>query len=332
MKRPPQNQPPSTRGLPAKARVQEPLRGPGCLYVIATPIGNLGDLAPRAREALSTVPLIASEAQTATRRLLSALSIPCPKLISYREDNAQKAQELLLAHLRGGEAAALVCEAGTPAISDPGWELVRACQECAIPVVAVAGPSSLVAALSVAGVPSRVVRFLSFAPHQGKARRDFLQRHLSAPETVVLFESPHRLRDTLADLCQLLGGQQEIVVIRELTKLYEETQRASLAEMIRKFAEQEPRGEFVLVIPERPAAVAEQRGQVELERKVEFLRSVGLSNRPILEYLTQLEGYARNQVYSILTDQGNSPGDSPFGHKEMTRSATNARRISDWKG
>lgn len=273
--------------------------GVGVLYVVATPIGNLSDLSPRARQVLSEVPLIASETVQATRRLLSALDIACPRIVSYRDDNAASMETQLLAHLLEGQSAALVSEAGTPAISDPGWEIVAACQREGILVQAVAGPSSLVAALSIAGVACRTVRFLGFSPHQGKTRRDFLKTHLASPETAVLFESPHRLRETLDDLQALLGPDQDLVITRELTKLYEETRRATLAEHIDYFATEQPRGEFVLVLPGRPVA-EEGADTAALERKIAFLREAGLANRSILEYLTQMEGLPRNAVYSMI--------------------------------
>ena len=267
------------------------------LYVIATPIGNLEEMSPRACRILAEVPLIACEAIAATRRLLSAKGIACPRLISYRDDSRARSERELLEHLQSGQSAALVSEAGTPCISDPGWQLLAQCQRLSIKVEAVAGPSALVAALSVAGVDCKEFRFVGFPPHKARDRREFLQRHLTHPETLVFFESPHRIQECLGDLLGIAGPDQEVVLVRELTKLHEEVVRGTLARLAQQ-AQQ--RGEYVVVVPARACPEPDaQAASTQLSAKVAFLQEAGLSSKQIVEFLSKIEDYPRNAVYRL---------------------------------
>jgi 16S rRNA (cytidine1402-2'-O)-methyltransferase len=230
----------------------------GRLYVVATPIGNLGDLSPRARESLAAAALIAAEDTRHTGVLLKAFGIETPMISLHDHNEARRAPEIV-ARLRGGDDVALVSDAGTPAISDPGFDLVRICAAAGIEIVAVPGPSALVAALSIAALPTDRFCFEGFLPARAAARRARL-RGLSAEErTLVFYESPHRIGETLLDCAEQLGAARAAVLAREITKLHESLYRGSLAELAARSARDADlaRGEIVLVIAgAAPAAAA----------------------------------------------------------------------------
>ena len=221
----------------------------GRLYVVATPIGNLGDLSVRARETLATASLIAAEDTRHTATLLKAFGISTPMVSLHDHNEAQRSPELI-ERLRGGASIALVSDAGTPAISDPGFDLVRACAAAGIEVMAVPGPCAMVAALSIAALPTDRFCFEGFLPARGAARRTRL-RDLSAEQrTLVFYESPHRIEDTLADCAEHLGSTRAAALAREITKLHESLYRGSLGELAARAAHDADvsRGEIVLVI------------------------------------------------------------------------------------
>ena len=223
------------------------------LHVVATPIGNLGDITVRALETLAGADLIACEDTRITRRLLDRYGIGVP-LTPYHEHNAAKARPALLRRLGDGAAIALVSDAGTPLISDPGYKLVRATRDAGIPVTALPGPSALLAALSIAGLPTDQFLFAGFLPPKHAARLTRISELDRVAATLVLFETGPRLAATLADLAAALG-KREAVVCRELTKLHEEVRRGDLATLAETAARGELRGEFVLVIgPPQQAA------------------------------------------------------------------------------
>ena len=222
---------------------------PGRLYVVATPIGNLGDLSVRARDTLAGAALIAAEDTRHTGTLLKAFGINTPMISLHDHNEAQRAPELI-ERLRGGASVALVSDAGTPAISDPGFDLVRACAAAGIEVIAVPGPCALVAALSIAALPTDRFCFEGFLPARGTARRTRLSAVSAEQRTLVFYESPHRIKETLADCAQHLGPGRAAALAREITKLHESLYRGSLAELAERAA-REPdfaRGEIVLVI------------------------------------------------------------------------------------
>ena len=227
----------------------------GTLYLVATPIGNLGDLSPRAVTTLSEADFIAAEDTRVTMKLLNHFDIRRP-LVSYHEHNKAAAGQAVLARLLAGESCALVTDAGTPAVSDPGEDLVRLCAENGVPVVSIPGCCALVSALAVSGLPTGRFTFEGFLPVNKKERRERLQALLTEERTMIFYEAPHRLRTTLADLLEAFGDRP-ISLCRELTKLHEETVRTTLAGAVALYGEREPKGEYVLVLAgAAPAAEA----------------------------------------------------------------------------
>ena len=221
----------------------------GTLYLVSTPIGNLEDITLRALRTLKAVDLIAAEDTRQTRRLLTHYDIQTP-LTSYFEGNAHAKSHKLIERLQTGETIALVSDAGTPIISDPGYPLLRGCIDAEIPVVPIPGASAVVAAASVSGLPLHNFTFTGFlSPKSGKRKRQ-LSVFADAERTLILFESPHRLRRFLEDVLEVLG-ERDIVVTRELTKRFEEIFRGNVSEALEKFRTTEPRGEFTIVIAGR---------------------------------------------------------------------------------
>jgi 16S rRNA (cytidine1402-2'-O)-methyltransferase len=222
---------------------------PGRLYVVATPIGNLGDLSARARDTLASAALIAAEDTRHTATLLKAFGISTPMISLHDHNEAQRAPELI-ERLRTGASVALVSDAGTPAISDPGFDLVRACAAAGIEVVAVPGPCALVAALSIAALPTDRFCFEGFLPARGAARRARLCEVSTERRTLVFYESPHRIDETLADCAEQLGSTRAAALAREITKLHESLYRGSLGELAARSKSDADlsRGEIVLVV------------------------------------------------------------------------------------
>ncbi len=218
----------------------------GILYVVSTPIGNLEDITLRALRILKEVDLIAAEDTRHTNLLLKHFGIQTP-LTSYFEGNELKKREFILFRLKQGDQIALVSDAGTPGISDPGFRLVRLAIENQIPVIPIPGPSAVIAALSVAGLPTDAFIFKGFLPHKSKKRRDLLKQLEEVRETLIFYESPHRLTETLNDIFELLGDR-EIVLTRELTKMYEEIIRGKVNEVQNQIRERNLKGEVTLVI------------------------------------------------------------------------------------
>ena len=227
----------------------DPARQPGTLHVVATPIGNLGDLSPRAQETLRDVAAICAEDTRHTRRLLAHFGIEA-ELVALHEHNEQQQAGRLVERLQAGESLALVSDAGTPLVSDPGFRLVRAAREAGIRVSPVPGPSALVAALSVAGLPSDRFVFEGFLPAKAGGRRERLQQLAGEPRTLIFYESSHRIAETLEDMAQAFGPHRHAALARELTKLCEtvlDGPLSALAERVRKDPDQR-KGEFVLVV------------------------------------------------------------------------------------
>ena len=219
---------------------------PGTLYLVSTPIGNLEDITLRALRVLKEVDLIAAEDTRQTRRLLTHYNIPTP-LTSYFEGNQQAKGDKLIERLKAGEAIALVSDAGTPIISDPGYPLLRGCIDAKIPIVPIPGVSAVVTAAAVSGLPLHNFTFEGFlSPKSGKRKRQ-LSVLADEKRTLILFESPHRLRRFLEDVLEVMG-ERDIVVARELTKRFEEVFRGNVSDALMKFRETEPRGEFTIVI------------------------------------------------------------------------------------
>jgi 16S rRNA (cytidine1402-2'-O)-methyltransferase len=218
----------------------------GTLYVVSTPIGNLEDITLRALSMLKEVDLIAAEDTRRTSHLLEHYSIQTP-LTSYFEGNELKKKEFILFKLKHGDRIALVSDAGTPGISDPGFRLIQAAIENEIPVFSIPGPSAVIAALTVAGLPTDAFLFKGFLPHKSKKRQDLLRQLKEIRETLIFYESPHRLSKTLKDILETLGDR-EMVLARELTKVYEQVLRGRVSEIRRQIGEKKLKGEITLVI------------------------------------------------------------------------------------
>jgi 16S rRNA (cytidine1402-2'-O)-methyltransferase len=273
---------------------------PGTLYVIATPIGNLEDLTFRALRILREVDLVAAEDTRHSRKLFSHYGIGTP-LTSFFQHNEAVKGERILEDLRQGKSVALISDAGTPAIADPGFLLVRRCREERIPVIAVPGPSAVVTALSIAGLPTDRFAFEGFLPAKTKGRREALRRLRQEERTTVFYEAPHRLPATLRDLVEELGAEREVAVARELTKIHEELYRGTAAAALDHFASDRVRGEIVLMVA--PAADAEfgveQANAGSLEEALRKLSAEGLPPRHAVKQVAKEFGLPRDEVYRV---------------------------------
>ncbi len=275
---------------------------PGTLYVVATPIGNLEDITARALRVLREVALIAAEDTRHSRKLLNHFDIRTP-LISCHEHNEQQRQEELIGRLLAGASIALISDAGTPAIADPGYRLVRACHAAGVPVIPVPGPSAILAALSAAGEPTDRFIFEGFLPARAAARDKVLQGLRDEPRTVVLYETPHRLLAALAAMATVWGAERPLVVARELTKLHEELFRGTVGAAQAHFGAARVRGELVLVLPPY-AAPSPVRDLPAVLR--ELLVDRQLPRKEAVKQVAKEFGVARSDVYrvSLEIDRG----------------------------
>jgi len=220
---------------------------PGTLYLVPTPIGNLGDLSDRMRETMAEADFIAAEDTRVTRKLLSHLDLHKP-MVSYYEHNRVESGPKIVSRLLAGESCALVTDAGTPAISDPGEDLVRLCAEAGVDVISIPGPCALITALTVSGQPTTRFTFEGFLSVNKKNRRAHLDSLRDEQRTMLFYEAPHKLLDTLRDMQAVFGPERPVSLCRELTKLHEEIIRTTFAGALTLYAEQAPRGEYVLVV------------------------------------------------------------------------------------
>ncbi len=271
---------------------------PGQLYVVATPIGNLGDLSPRARTILANVSCVAAEDTRHTRQLLQAFGIDTP-LVSLHEHNEAAKSGELIDRLLSGESLALVSDAGTPLISDPGFDLIALARQRKITVIAVPGPCAAVAALSVAGLPTDRFLFEGFLPAKSTARRAHLQSLANETRTLVFYEAPHRVRDVLADLASVLGAQRPASVSRELTKRFETTYSGSLSELAELAIHDDnfARGEIVIVVA---GATHQESDAVALDAE-QLLRALleELSPAQAAKIAAKISGAKRNDLYNL---------------------------------
>ena len=266
----------------------------GTLYLVATPIGNLQDITLRALDILRAVPLIAAEDTRSARRLLDHFGVSA-RLTSYNEHNARARTPLLLDALAAGDVA-VVSDAGMPGISDPGHHLVVAAAEAGHAVVPIPGASAVVAAVAASGLPSRRFHYLGFLPRHSGPRRAALRAAAASGDTIVIFESPHRLQQTLTDVLVALGDRR-VAACRELTKLYEEVWRGSVSGALEHFAE--PRGEFTLVIEGGPpAAVNRASTSADIGETIAELRAAGTPSREAVAQLMLRCGLARRVAYA----------------------------------
>jgi 16S rRNA (cytidine1402-2'-O)-methyltransferase len=270
---------------------------PGTLYVVGTPIGNLEDITFRAVRILQTVDIIAAEDTRHTGKLLQHFQVKTPQ-VSYHEHNRTSRIPELLEHLISNKAIALVSDAGMPGISDPGYELVKACIEAGISVVPIPGASAAITALSAAGLPTDRFVFEGFLPAKSQQRQEHLESLQTESRTLIFYESPHRLRDTLQDLAEVWGSDRQIVLGRELTKLYEEFWRGTIAEAIAHYGQREPQGEYTLVVAGIPAS-RPQLTEEELKAELKQLISQGISRSQASRQLAKFTSLPRRQLYQL---------------------------------
>ena len=274
----------------------------GMLYIVATPIGNLADMGERALKVLSEVDVIAAEDTRNSLRMLTHFGIS-KTLISYHEHNKREKGEEIVSLLLEGKSCALVTDAGTPAISDPGEDLVRLCAERNIPVTSIPGACALITALTLSGLPTARFVFEGFLPVPKKERRERLELLAFETRTFILHEAPHKLRTTLEDLEKTLGGERRISLCRELTKLNEEICRTTIAGAIAIYSEKEPRGEYVLVIEGgSPEAVGKNKaaGFETPEDAVAHFMDGGMSRNDAIKAAAKELGMSRNELYAML--------------------------------
>ncbi|MGB6552774.1 MAG: 16S rRNA (cytidine(1402)-2'-O)-methyltransferase [Candidatus Binataceae bacterium] len=267
---------------------------PGILFVVATPIGNPEDLSPRARRALAEADRVACEDTRRTGALLAAHQIRRPMLSYFEHNEAQRAPEIV-AHLRDGEKIALVTDAGTPAISDPGFRLVRAALDAGIAVRAVPGPSAAIAALSIAGIATNRFAFEGFLPPRDAARRKHLESLAREPRTLVFYEAGRRLGDTLAAMAAALGEHREAAVVREITKTYEETIRGDLGDLARRFAETPALGEITVVVAGAGEGADARNDSSAVT--IAMLQAEGVSLKQASAIIAKLTGQSRREIY-----------------------------------
>ena len=270
---------------------------PGVLYVVGTPIGNLEDMTFRAIQTLKQVDAIAAEDTRHTGKLLRHFQIDTPQ-VSYHDHNHQRRIPELLQQLQQGQSIALVTDAGMPGISDPGYELVKACVEAGAPVTPIPGPSAVTTALSASGIAAERFVFEGFLPTKQKERRHRLELLRTESRAIVLYEAPHRLLQTLADLTETLGERRPIALGRELTKLHEEFWRGALEDAIAHYNEYPPRGEFTLVVagaPQRQLDLSEADVKLELVRLI----SQGLSRSQASRQLAKQTSLSRQEIYQL---------------------------------
>jgi 16S rRNA (cytidine1402-2'-O)-methyltransferase len=272
---------------------------PGTLYVVATPLGNLGDLSTRAAELLRAVPVVAAEDTRHTRGLLSHLGAR-PNLISFHAHSAEDRIDTLLDILRSGRDVALVSDAGTPNVSDPGADLVRVARESGFPVVPIPGPSAIATALSVAGLPGDRYLFLGFLPRKGRERARLLQRAAAEEWSVIFYEAPPRLVALLEDLMRSTAAERKAVVAREMTKFHEEIRVGTLGELVDYYTGVPPRGELTVILAGTgvPAPAPDRTGEA-IEQATQLLGQ-GVPRREVARRLTDSLGLPRNEAYRLV--------------------------------
>jgi 16S rRNA (cytidine1402-2'-O)-methyltransferase len=269
----------------------------GTLFLVATPIGNLEDMSPRALRILREAHLIAAEDTRHTRQLLTHFDIHSP-LTSYFEHNKLSKLEAVLSALSQGDVA-LVSDAGTPGINDPGYELVKAALEAGYTISPVPGPSAPIAALAASGLPTDSFLYLGYLPRKSSERKEFLQNVAHQPYTLIFLETPHRLLDALDDLLAVLGDRP-MAAARELTKVYEQFVRGQISEVLEHFTQNEPRGEFVLVVKGQQEATSERWTEDQLKKAISHeLKNGGKAKEISAQFATQ-SGWNKKEIYALL--------------------------------
>ena len=267
------------------------------LCLVPTPIGDLSDISPRARQALADADFIAAEDTRVALRLLNHLELKKP-LVSYYEHNKEGSGPKIVARILTGQRCALVSDAGSPAISDPGEDLVRLCAEAGIPVTAIPGPCAAITALSISGLPTGRFCFEGFLSTNKKSRQAHLDGLRSETRTMIFYEAPHKLTATLADLSAVFGAERRISLCRELTKLHEEVLRTTLGEAAAYYAEHAPRGEFVLIVEGAAPLAPEAVSEADALEAVLALIGQGLSRKDAVRRVSEQTGIPKNELYN----------------------------------
>ena len=276
--------------------------GAGSLFVVSTPIGNMGDFSFRAVEVLKSVAVILAEDTRHSKRLLDHFEITTP-MLSHHEHNEAKSTPPIIARLERGEYVALISDAGTPLLSDPGARLVAAALDAGITVVPIPGASALLAALVASGLPAEPFTFYGFLPRKGGDRARVIASIASLEHTAIIYEAPGRVGPTLADLARGAGADRATCVAREMTKKFEEVRRGTLGELATYYEESSPRGEVVIVIGGAAPREVDAGAMEDIARE---LRSEGLSARDIVSTLVTKHGASRNQAYRLVHEEGSS--------------------------
>ena len=274
----------------------------GMLYLVPTPIGNLGDISKRARETLESADFIAAEDTRVSLKLLNHLELKKP-LVSYYEHNKSFKGEKILDRILAGETCALVSDAGSPAISDPGEDLVKQCAAAGITVCAIPGPCAAITALSISGQATGRFCFEGFLSTAKKSRREHLESLKNETRTMIFYEAPHKLLTTLEDMADTFGEDRPISLCRELTKLHEEVIRATLGEAVARYSQTPPKGEFVLILAGAPDREREVPTATDAAARVNQLIAQGLSRKDAIKQTAAELGLPKNAVYSAALEE-----------------------------
>ena len=280
----------------------------GMLYLCATPIGNLEDVTLRVLRVLREVDVIAAEDTRQSIKLLNHYEIKTP-LISYHEHNKREKTPLLIGRMLEGETIALVTDAGTPAISDPGEDLVKACYEAGIEVSSLPGASAVITALTLSGMKARRFTFEGFLPMDKKEKKQVMERLAATTCTTIFYEAPHRLKKTLSAFLEITGENRNITICKELTKKYEDAMHMTMGEAVSYYDKEEPKGEFVLVVEGADAEELEKKEQqqwqeMSLERHMELYASQGLTKKEAMKAVAKDRGISKRDVYAALLEKG----------------------------
>ena len=275
---------------------------PGMLYLVPTPIGNLSDISVRCRETLELADFIAAEDTRVSLKLLNHLGIK-KSLVSYYEHNKAFKGNVIVERILAGETCALVSDAGSPAISDPGEDLVKQCAEAGITVCAIPGPCAAITALSISGQSTGRFTFEGFLSTAKKSRRDHLESLVNEQRTMIFYEAPHKLAATLADMAEAFGADRPISLCRELTKLHEEVIRTTLGGAIKLYETQPPKGEFVLVVAGAAPKEAEVATPEDAAKRVSQLMESGLSRKDAVKQTAQELSLPKNVVYDAALEK-----------------------------
>ena len=273
----------------------------GRLYLVATPIGNLGDFSPRAVETMKSVDFVAAEDTRVSMKLMNHFDIHKP-LVSYHEHNHILAGQSILSRLLSGESCALVTDAGTPAVSDPGEDLVRLCAENGVEIYSIPGCCAAVNALAVSGLPTGRFTFEGFLTVNRKNRKERLESLQKEERTMIFHEAPHKLRTTLDDLAEAFGADRRVALCREMTKLHEQTMRCTLGEAVEYYRENLPKGEYVLVVagaePQEETAVTLEEGVALVQRR----KAEGVRMKEAVREVAEHTGLSRNELYQAVLE------------------------------